>query len=124
MYKIITIGITVIMAGIALTTMNTSTVFATAEPEPDTVGKTNKQTNQENLNDNSEPGASETGRHASNPTESEDGPSTPTTENCDSEQGTNDHGRCGLALNRGKGNTEGSPQETICAVTKDNAPGC
>jgi hypothetical protein len=118
MYKKMTIGMAVIMAGIALTTMTTSMVFATTdeEPDPNTVGKATKQAN-EDFRDNDNPSGG--GEHASDPTG--EGPSTSTTENCD----PGEPGRCGLALNRGnEGDPEGSPQETICAVTGGDAPGC
>jgi hypothetical protein len=121
MYKKLTVGMAVIMAGIALTSMSTGMAFATTdeEPDPNTGGKVTKQANEDNRNDDTEPGASETGRHASDPLG--EGPS---------ETGCiatgDENGRCGLALNRGQGNNEGSPQETIefvCGLDED-APGC
>lgn len=122
MYKKVTIGMAIIMAGIALTTMSTSTVFATTtsdEPDPNTVGQATKEAN-EGYREAGNPSGG--GEHASDPTG--DGPSTSTTENCLGE-GSDDPGRCGLALNRGnEGDPEGSPQGTICAVTGDEAPGC
>ena len=125
MYKILTIGMAVIMAGITLTIMNTSAIFATTdeEPDPNTVGKVTKERNADNRNDDSEPGASETGRHASDPNDAND--------NGPSDTGCivtgDDNGRCGLALNRGnEGNPQGSPQGTIefvCGLDPE-AAGC
>jgi hypothetical protein len=97
--------------------MSTSVVFATAEePDPNTVGKVTKQAN-EDYRDAGNPSGG--GEHASDPTG--DGPS---------ETGClttgDENGRCGLALNRGKGNTEGSPQDTIefvCTLDPE-AEGC
>jgi hypothetical protein len=116
MYKKMTIGMTVIMAGIALTTMSSSVIFATTEPDPNTVGKVTKQANEDYREAGNPSGG---GKHASDPTGS--GPS---------ETGCiatgDENGRCGLALNRGKDNTEGSPQKTIefvCGLESD-AEGC
>jgi hypothetical protein len=116
MFKKMTIGMAAIIAGIALTTMSTSVIFATTEPDPNTVGKVTKEANEDYREADNPSGG---GQHASDPTG--DGPS---------ETGCittgDDNGRCGLALNRGQGNTEGSPQETIefvCGLDPD-AAGC
>jgi hypothetical protein len=120
------IGIAIIMAGIALTTMSTSVAFATTDPN--TVGEVTKRANEEYRSGDQQfdtlPGASETGRHAADPTGNG-----PAGEECPPVAlGGGDTGRCGLALNRPSVDPthSGSPQGTIefvCGLDPD-AAGC